>query len=229
MKKIALICNIALLALIVAGDLSYMLVGGLALKGVSSFLFLLVGILNLIFLFVSKVDKKNKLFAIFLCVGLFFAMLGDIFLNIHFVSGAVLFAIGHIFYFVSYTILQKVDLWEFVISTVILIPSVLFMVLAPMFDFGSPIMEIVALVYALIISLMVGKAIFLCIKQKTSTSVFIAIGSILFFVSDFMLLLHNFGSVGIWAGAVCLATYYPAQFLLGFSLWTILNKNTNVQ
>lgn len=236
MKRVSMALNVVLLALIIAGDLSYMLLGGLALKGTTSFLFLLVGVINLIVALKSKwFDKNKKMFAILLCVGLFFAMLGDIILNIHFICGAALFAIGHVFYFVAYIFLQKIYIWDFVIAAAIFVPSVLFMLLCPIFGFESILMKLVCVFYGAIISLMVGKAIYLAIKQKTLTSLVLAIGSVLFFVSDFMLLLHVFGNVGLWSDIVCLATYYPAQFLLGFSIWVLcfedkmLLKKTNIQ
>jgi uncharacterized membrane protein YhhN len=166
-------------------------------------------------------DKNKKNFAILLCVGLFFAMLGDIILNIHFIFGAVLFAIGHVFYFGANMFLQKICIWDFVIAVVIFVPAVLFMLLCPIFGFESILMKLVCVFYGAIISFMVGKAINLAINQKTLTSFALAIGSVLFFVSDFMLLLHVFGNVGLWSNIVCLATYYPAQFLLGFSIWVL--------
>jgi len=226
MKKVSLALNAVLLALIIAGDLSYMLLGGLLLKGTTSFLFLVVGVANLIFALKSNCfDKNKKTFAVLLCVGLFFAMLGDIILNIHFISGAVLFAIGHVFYFVAYTFLQKINIWDFVIAAAIFVPAVLFMTLSPIFGFGSILMKLVCVFYGAIISLMVGKAIYLAINRKTLTSLVLAIGSVLFFVSDFMLLLAKFANVGLWASIVCLATYYPAQFLLGFSIWVLCFEN----
>lgn len=235
MKKVSLALNAVLLALIIAGDLCYMLLGGLPLKGTTSFLFLLVGVANLVFALKSNLfDKNKKMFAVLLCVGLFFAMLGDIILNIHFVSGAVLFAIGHVFYFVAYMFLQKIYIWDFVIAAAIFVPTLLFMLLCPLFEFESILMKLVCVFYGAIISLMVGKALYLAVNQKTLTSFVLAIGSVLFFVSDFMLLLHVFGNVGLWSDIVCLATYYPAQFLLGFSIWVLcfedkISVQTNTQ
>ena len=78
--------------------------------------------------------------------------------------------------------------------------------------------------YALIISFMVGKAISNILKENNFTNIIIMIGSILFFISDFMLLLNKFGNI-IVTNYLCLGTYYPAQFLLAFSLfaYSIMN------
>lgn len=50
----------------------------------------------------------------------------------------------------------------------------------------------------------------------------IVLGSILFYISDFMLLLNVFGDVP-GTSYLCLITYYPAQFILAFSLFVYGN------
>ena len=55
------------------------------------------------------------------------------------------------------------------------------------------------------------------LKENNPLNKLIVIGSILFFISDFMLMLDVFGNISE-AGYLCLGTYYPAQFLLAFSL-----------
>ena len=54
----------------------------------------------------------------------------------------------------------------------------------------------------------------------------IAIGSVLFFVSDMMLLLAWFSTIeGRWTSNVCMAAYYPALCLLAGSMVVYLKKN----
>ena len=69
-----------------------------------------------------------------------------------------------------------------------------------------------------IISFMLGKAISNSLRQTNMTNLIIVIGSLLFFISDFMLMLKSFADLPV-AGYLCLGTYYPAQFLLAFSLF----------
>lgn len=71
------------------------------LKTISSVLFVLCGLFNLIYCFKTGM-VKNKKFMIFMFTGLVFAMLGDVLLIDFFVIGAALFAIGHIFFFIAF-------------------------------------------------------------------------------------------------------------------------------
>ena len=221
MKKIVLLSNLVLLLALVALDIAYIVEGTLLLKSLASAMFVLVGAVNLAY----AIKTKAKLqFPILMLVGLVFAMLGDIILNIHFIAGAVLFAVGHVFFFVSYCMLEKLNYKDLIWGLVIFIPSMLFIVLAPIFDFGGALMETVAVLYALIISLMVGKALSNLIKNRSLLNIIILIGSVMFFLSDLMLLLNVFASLPV-VGIICLVLYYPAEFLLGFSIFTFANKN----
>ena len=216
MKKLHLSLNILLAALIIIGDIFYITIGGLLTKSITSILFVTLGAVNLIFALKNKTNFKK--FCIIMVVGLFFAMLGDILLEIEFVVGAALFAIGHIFYFIAYCTLQKFEAKNFIYSVCIFIPSALIILLVPIFDFGGIFMQMVCLIYALIISLMVGKAIANLVKEKTILNIIIVVGSCLFFFSDFMLLFNVFANVPRIFGILCLATYYPAEILLAYSL-----------
>ena len=207
--------NFAFLILIMIGDAFYIAFSKTWVKGLTSALFVLLGTINLFFVF-NKMDKKK--FAITILIGLFFAMLGDIMLEIVFIAGAALFAVGHVFFFVSYCFLIKLNWKDFLYGVIIFLPSVLVITLAPIFDFGGVLMEIVCIVYALIISLMVGKALSNFIQQKTVLHLIILIGSALFFFSDLMLLLNVFANLAKITSYLCLLTYYPAEFLLAFSI-----------
>lgn len=216
MKKFALSTNIILSIFILLGDAFYITYGGLWLKGLTSALFVLLAAINLCFAF--KLKLENVKFNIFLLIGLFFAMLGDIVLNIHFIGGAILFAVGHVFFLISYCFLSKLNWKDIVIGLAIFIPSLLFITLAPIFDFGGVLMEIVCVIYAFIISMMVGKSCGNFAALKNCTSLIILIGSILFYISDFMLLLNVFASLPRVVDILCLVTYYPAEILLAVSI-----------
>ena len=216
MNKTCSILNIILIVAVLIGDVCYTILGGLWIKGLTSLGFVLIGIVNLIYIF--KLDGANRKFCIIMLIGLIFAMLGDIVLNLFFIGGAILFAIGHVFYFIAYCVLQSFKLKDLIFGAVIFVPSALIILLVPIFDFGGILMQIVCIVYALIISFMVGKSISNIIVKKSLINILLVIGSVLFFVSDFMLLLNVFGNVGEFADILCLATYYPAQCFLAYSL-----------
>ena len=222
MKKLFIILNAIFAALIVCGDICYTLYGGLWLKGLTSFCFVALGIINLIYLIKNK--SQNLKFGIIMVIALFFAMLGDIVLNLHFMAGAIIFAVGHIFYFIAYCFISKFRWLDLLIAGIIFIPSMLIILLVPIFDFGGVMMQIVCVIYALIISCMLGKAISNLLKTRNITNLIIAIGSFLFFFSDLMLLFDVFANVSEVFGILCLATYYPAQILLAHSLFTLKQK-----
>lgn len=228
LNKLFYIVNITLALLILIGDACYISFGKLWIKGLTSSLFVLMGIANL--LLSLYIGKKNLKFSIFMLIGLVFAMCGDIVLNIEFIIGAVLFAIGHIFYFISYSFILKFKWTDLLFGLLILIPSVLFITLAPIFNFNV-LMEIVCVVYAVIISFMVGKSIANLARKRNLLNLIILIGSCLFFFSDLMLLLNVFANLPRIVDILCLATYYPAQILLAFSVFNptkeFFSKNKN--
>ena len=219
MKKFLNVYNVLNLLLILAvlvGDVFYIVHGTLLIKSITSIFFVLLGALNLFYAFKHKTD--NKKFCILMLTGLFFAMLGDVLLEIEFIVGALLFAVGHVFYFVSYCSLVKFEWKDLIYGACIFVPITLFIVLAPIFDFGGLLMEFVCIFYALIISCMVGKSISNFVKEKSLLHLLLMVGSLLFMFSDFMLLLNVFGNLPRIVGILCLATYYPAECVLAISI-----------
>lgn len=217
MKKTILTLNLILASLTIVADMLYTTeVRELWMKGVASALFLTLGITNLIFAIKNKANLK---FSIAMVIGLAVTMLADIILNLHFISGALIFALGHICYFIAYCYLIRFNFKDLIPAVCIFIPSTLIITLVPAFDFGGVLMEIICIIYALIISCMVGKTISNLIQKRTLSNIIITIGSMLFFISDLMLLIDQFSNAPRLFGVLCLATYYPAQILLAYSIY----------
>ncbi len=216
MKKTLNIINFCLILAILIGDVFYILYGTLAIKGITSAGFVLLGIINLIYALKNKTDKKE--FGFIMLIGLVFAMLGDILLEIEFIIGALLFAIGHVFFFVAYCTLIKFQWKDLFYGAMIFVPAIFVILFIPIFDFGGTMMQVVCIVYAIIISCMTGKAISNYIQNKNVLSLILMIGSILFLFSDLMLLFNVFTNAPRVIGILCLATYYPAECLLAYSL-----------
>ena len=217
-KDYFLFANLALAILIWLGDCLYLCYDLLWMKSVTSALFVIVGIVDLIYLIINKFSFKSLKIPILLLTGLTFAMLGDIILEVEFIVGAALFAVGHIFYFVSYIFIEKFKWTDLIYGACIFVPAVLLITLAPIFNFGGVLMEVVAVIYAAIISCMVGKAAANFVRNKNKLNLIILLGSVLFFISDLMLLFNVFSKLPYF-GAICLGTYYPAEMLLGFSIF----------
>ena len=215
MKKLFLILNAIMLTFMLIFDVFYMVNGELLFKAVASILFVVTGLINLTYCMKIKTNLK---FPIWMIVALMCAMLGDILLNINFHIGTIIFAVGHIFYFVSYCMLEKMnrrDLLRGISISVIALAVILFVTFL---DFGNTLMKGICCAYGIIISFMVGKAISNLLKENNLINIIIVIGSILFFISDLMLVLNKFGEISV-ASYLCLGTYYPAQFLLAGSLF----------
>ena len=221
MKKIN-IFNLTMAILLIMADVVFILVGSLLTKTIASLIFVVIGFVNLIYLL--KVNKQKSLSAYLLFIGLCFACLGDIFLEIEFIVGAILFAVGHVFYFISYCKLQKFQWKDLIYSAIIFVPSLIIILFVPIFDFGGVVMQVLCCVYAFVISIMVGKAISNFVQTKSSLNLIILLGSVLFFFSDFMLLFSVFSNLGRVFSVLCLATYYPAENLLAYSILRHKNK-----
>lgn len=221
MKKSAIIINIILGALLLVFTALFIANGGLFVKSLAGVTFVAIGVVNLLY---ACKDKTANKFSYIMVIGLFFACLGDIFLEISFIIGAALFAIGHIFFFVSYSSLIKLKLKDLIYGAGLFVACLLFILLAPIFNFGGITMKILCIVYAFVITFMVGKAVSNYIQDRSVQNLIILIGSILFFVSDFMLLLNLFSTIKIRILSqslfrlLCLITYYPAEFMLAHSI-----------
>ena len=205
--------NLFLFVAMVITDVLYIVYGGLTIKSIASSVFVLTSLVNLILMFIYK-NTLNKAFMIVLFIGQVFAMLGDIFLEIHFVIGAALFAVGHVFYFASYCTLKKPRWADLIyIGIAILISAIVIFV--SKIELGSMAPLIIA--YAFIISCMLGKSATLIANNK-KTGIFIFVGSLMFYLSDMFLMFRLFGGLGKVGSVLCLSFYYPAEFILALSI-----------
>ena len=122
-NKIILPLNVALILSIILGDICYMTVGGLLVKAITSICFVVLGLVNLTYVILQK--QNNLKFPIIMAIGLFFAMLGDIMLNIEFIVGALLFAVGHVWFFIAYNFLQKFKPSDLIYGMAIFVPAII--------------------------------------------------------------------------------------------------------
>ena len=222
MNKNFVVANVIMLILILIFDVLYMFGGGVIIKSIASIMFVTSGVINLIH---CTKNKTNLKFPIWMIIALTCAMLGDILLVINFYLGTAVFATGHIFYFVSYCMLSKINRKDLICGISIFTFALCIILFVPFLDFGSNFMKGVCCAYAFIISFMVGKAISNLLKEKNATNKIIVIGSILFFISDLMLMLNKFGNIP-GTSYLCLGTYYPGQFILGLSLFIYGSTNS---
>ena len=205
MKKLVLPLNIIFFGLSLACDTALIITHLYPIKITASVFFMLAATVNLIYALKYFPDKKLP--SVILTVGVFFAMSADIAINLNFIAGAAIFALGHICYFIAYSLMQKPRPTDFIPAMIIFIPIVLFMMFSPLLDFGS-----------VIICIMTGKAIMNFIRIKNRFNLILALGSVLFLISDIMLLMAYFSKIDFPFSNFCLALYYPGQCLIANGL-----------
>ncbi len=222
MKKNFKILNIIFIIIEVILLFSYREIGGTLFKGITSSGFVVIGLINVVYAINAKSDRKYPLTMFF---GLFASMVGDVVLQFDFMIGAIIFALGHVFYFIAFCGLKPFKNCDTIPSAVIFIGAALLLTLAPVFDFGSDIMLYVCLFYALIISFMLGKAISNYLREKSAFYLILVIGAALFFFSDLMLVFNIFGGAPKIADTLCLFSYWPAQTVLAFTGYLHINQS----
>ena len=186
------------------------------LKCICSGSFALLGIINLCYAFITR--QKDMKFYIGMTLGLFLAFLGDVLIGYDFIVGAATFALGHICFVVAYCFLQKMQKFDYVISGTLFLGCLVFLLFCPLLTFEVAIFRIVCIVYALIISTMLGKALGNFIREKNLVNGTIAVASSLFFFSDLMLVFDWFIGLWDWTDHACMGTYYPALCFLAFAM-----------
>lgn len=216
-NKVFLTVNAVMLALVLAGGVCYITLGGVLVKGLASGAFVLCGLFNLIYAIVTK-QKGYAAYKYLLVFGLVLAAAGDVALNFHFLTGMILFALGHVLFLSAFFTLKPLG-WKDILPCAGLVAFTLCMLLLyPKYDFGSLLIPV--LVYGVVLSLMLGKAIGILLETRIKLRVcgVIAAGAILFFLSDLFLTLNLFAGGGKVYDLFCLGTYYPAEFLLAISV-----------
>ena len=216
------IINLILAIAIVIGGAAYYATHSLGVKTAASLLFVALGLVN--WLYVRRRGANRCAFAFVMVVALFFAMLGDVVLEINFMAGALVFAVGHVFYFLAYCRLIKLEAKHLIPSACIFAFAAALILFLPIFDFGGMVMQIVCLVYALIIACMLGKAFSNWRKGPSVLTALLLLGSFWFFFSDMMLLFSHFADVPRIMSALCVNTYYPAQAILSYAVLRSADK-----
>ena len=200
-----------------AGGIIFAIQRGLETKIPASLCFLLLGCINTFYHL--KHNRKRLGFAWAMLAGLFFGFLADIVLQIDFLGGAAIFALGHVCYVASYCCLLRKERRDCLTCAAIILPVLALVLFLPVLDFGTTFMQAIVMVYAVIISIMTGKAFSNYRRSPSPLTKCLLIGSILFFFSDFMLLFAYFTDIGRIANILCLITYYPGQAILASSIY----------
>lgn len=216
-QKLMLAVNLAVIAAIFVLNYFYQSNGfDFTLKCVCSGAFALLGLVNLAWALITRAG--NPKFYVGMAAGLLLAFLGDVLINEDFIIGAATFALGHVSFVIAYGLLQRPRPLDGLIGGGLFLGCLLFLLLCPWLTFDEPIFRIVCMIYALIISTMLGKAVGNFIRDRRAVTGTIAAASLLFFFSDLMLVFDWFIGRWDWTDHACMGTYYPALCLLAFSM-----------
>jgi len=216
MNRTFRILNLIMIAVTLANAVNYFLRGGLLFKGITSFSFALLGLVNLVYALCAK--GRSLGFPIEMAAALVLSMIADVVLNLSFIPGAILFALAHVMYLAAYCTLepfQKKDLIPIGLSIVLCLG----ITNMPLFSIGDPTMKRIVTVYCIVISCMLGKAISNFLRKKSALNFLLAAGCLLFWFSDLMLAMELFAAGGRAAYTLCLFTYFPGQTLLAHSIF----------
>ena len=215
MRKITLILNILLLLITLSAAIYYSQEGGTMMKGLTSLGFVLIGGVNLA---AASPASRPGGYVLIMATGLLLGMAADVALNLEYILGMALFMLGHICYIWAFHKRFPLRRKDLIFSGILFLGCLLLLLLYP-FRFASPLMQMMCILYSLIISLMLGKALSNHLQEKSIHSLLLFLGSFLFFFSDLMLVFAHFGGASALVGDICILTYYPAQCLIAHSLY----------
>lgn len=222
MKKAMIPFNLLLGAAVCAGAYFFAVRGGIGWKAFAAVSFVVMGLGNLGYGLRRRVRPAG--FCTVMALGLVLACLGDIFLYYDFFSGAAFFAAGHIAYCAAYGLLRRWSGKDLLLIIGMFLPAGGFMAFAPGMEYPNAAMKAVCVIYALIITVMTGKALANALRFPCRLTVLLAVGSVLFFFSDLMLALSWFMGLGRLPSVLCVATYFPAQALLAGCLYEAVRE-----
>lgn len=214
MNKGIRLVNMAFLVLSVVGAACYDRWGGLGLKALNAAVFTVLGMINGVYVMCKKCGRPLEMM-----LALAFCMAADIVLWHSFVAGAMLFAVGHLFYFAGFCRMEKLRRSDLAPGAALFVPVLAMLLFWRRLRFGGTVMQGVCIGYALIISLMFGKALSNLIRKKCRAYALIVLGSALFVVSDIMLLLNVFARAPHITDTLCLFTYFPGQCILAHAIY----------
>ncbi len=209
--------NITLLICAALCLVCYDIFGGLWLKGVTSGWFVLLGSVNL--WSVRKLGWKQLRFFVLMEAGLFCGMCADVLLGIAFFAGMGAFALGHLMYLAAFVSLEKFCLRDLKVTVPLAFISVFLAVGTPWIPVTNPLLKKLVSCYALLISIMLSKAIANLVCRPTLLRWLLVIGSFLFWFSDLSLAVDMFGQSSRLTWIFCAYAYWPAQNILAHSLF----------
>jgi len=193
----------------------------LILKTVTSIFFMLTALIAL-----SQNEDAQK-YSYFIIAGLLFGLIGDIALDLKFVypqddalytySGMTSFSLGHVFYLTALIFYFGFNVWALVAAVVIAAAVLCVTKFAMKFDYGKYIW--ITAIYSLLLMYFMCQSVYTVITSFSLSTLYLAIGGVMFALSDAVLSMEYFGGKNSKALiAVNHITYYLAQYAIALSI-----------
>ena len=189
----------------------------LVLKIICSTCFLILS-----FLFAFKGSSME--YYIYFFPAFFMCFLGDVFLGLfnqskkkhYFIIGTLFFLTGHIFFITACSKIKSLDKYDFIFPIVIILLFPFF-IKKKRLTIGK--LKPFVYIYAFFISFLFSKCVLMFWNTGTRQTALLAIGSLLFLISDTLILFLYFHRNHRWSThGIKLATYYYGMFFLALSL-----------
>lgn len=184
-------------------------------KGIASGCYVLFALFNLI-----QARRRPARYPMLIMIALILAIIGDLTLRMNFPLGAGSFALCHVLYIVAYHLVDGFRIRELIYTAFFGAGCICVFTLLPWVHIGSPLMWTVCIAYSVIVSFMAGKAISNAQSRKDRASILTAIASCMFWLSDVFVLLATFSTLDrMTMRSIDLGLYYPAQFILAYTIY----------
>ena len=216
LKRVTIVLNAVIVAVLGFSTWSLLAPGPGATKAFCSGCFAVLGTVNTLYVLLRG---GKRLFAVMMALGLALAMQADIAINSQFVKGASLFALAHLCYLVGDCLLVKPRWKDGLWALGLLVPAAAYLLCDPGLQFRPSSLRWVCVGYAVVISLMTGKAAANLYRQRSVVTGVLLAGSVLFFASDLLLVMDMFRGGGALFGTLCISLYYPAEALLAHGVF----------
>lgn len=190
-------------------------------KAIASLSFLAVGITSFIY------GTGDKTYGYILLLGLTLGVVGDIGLglkrvfkktaHICFILGTIAFLLGHVAYISLFVMMAPVTLGDVLMAAALALG---FIVVGNKAHINYRYMRPIAYMYMATIAFMVIKAISLLpLCGMTTSNIMVALGAVLFVISDMILAFLYFGDKNqTYLKTINLITYYSGQLLIALSI-----------
>jgi uncharacterized membrane protein YhhN len=171
--------------------------------------------------------QSFSFYSILIFIGLLFSLAGDYFLffidknEVKFIFGICMFALTHILYILSMTLLINYTVWEFIITLIICV--VVFYIVKSLMKINLGNAEIPLLVYTFLLVLMTIKSVFVIYLSSNYilSKLLFSLGAILFLISDSLLCIDHFALKKPILKNIRDIPYFIGQIMIASSIYFI--------